>query len=442
MCFHANIFGWVTDVSFSSVLVVIPILTKTRSVMPPPDATSCTHEPQLTVPMLEIITLEKKMTAFVIPNAILITTKNNKYTFASFLSRDNTYEVIHNSWRMSGADISGNGGGSMRTSFDSAESGRTGMEATRVNGVDGTKSQGGKGGPGKAPKVTKCQCGKDGTHYSEVAMEAVFPGTPEKIHNLIFASGFMKDFMREEQKLIGACLSVSIVKRGMGAAGSNIESSSNLSVVSILDLQISDWAPSANSRGNPQLLTRNMSYIKPLTASIGPRQTKCELSDEIVHCDFDDFVSTLTTTRTPDVPSGNVFSVKTKTCIMWASNVSSRVIVTTQVDWSGRSFIRGKFSVMYDAAAWRLEFFLNRDHREELHRWPEDLSRRPRQSYSGLHSKPPLRVYPRRCHRSRGGRDPSRSRCHPGTNGLALRSHERAELGTQPTWFTVGVRYL
>ena len=154
--------------------------------------------------MHEIITLEKKMTAFVIPNAILITTKNNKYTFASFLSRDNTYEVIHNSWRMSGADVSGNGGGSMRTSFDSAESVRTGMDGTRVNGVNGGGSADEKRDLGKAPKVTKCQCGKDGSHYSEVAMEAVFPGTPEKIHNLIFASGFMKDFMREEQKLLGA----------------------------------------------------------------------------------------------------------------------------------------------------------------------------------------------------------------------------------------------
>jgi len=155
--------------------------------------------------MPDIITLEKKMTAFVIPNAILITTKTGKHTFASFLSRDNTYEVIHNSWRMSGADVSANGGGSMRTSFDSVESGRAGMEGTRANGVNGSGAVVGKGSPGKAPKVTKCQCGKDGTHYSEVAMEAVFPGTPEKIHNLIFASGFMKDFMRKEQKLLGTC---------------------------------------------------------------------------------------------------------------------------------------------------------------------------------------------------------------------------------------------
>jgi len=36
-----------------------------------------------------------------------------------------------------------------------------------------------------------------------------------------------------------------------------------------------------------------------------------------------------------------VFSVKTRTCVMWASPVSSRVIVTTQVEWTGRSFIKG-----------------------------------------------------------------------------------------------------
>jgi hypothetical protein len=86
---------------------------------------------------------------------------------------------------------------------------------------------------------------------------------------------------------------------------------------------------------------RNMSYIKPLSASIGPKSVKCEIRDETIHCDYDDFVSTVTTTRTPDVPSGGVFSVKTRTCITWASSVSSRVVVTSQVEWTGRSFIKG-----------------------------------------------------------------------------------------------------
>jgi hypothetical protein len=101
---------------------------------------------------------------------------------------------------------------------------------------------------------------------------------------------------------------------------------------------MSDWSPA--SPGS-KLLIRNMSYIKPLNASLGPKQTKCEITDETVHFDLDSYISTVSTTRTPDVPSGGVFSVKTRTCVMWASPVSSRVIVTTQIEWTGRSFIKG-----------------------------------------------------------------------------------------------------
>jgi hypothetical protein len=108
--------------------------------------------------------------------------------------------------------------------------------------------------------------------------------------------------------------------------------------IGVSDIQISDWTPTSP---DSKLLARNMSYIKPLTGSLGPKQAKCEIRDETVHCDFNDYVATVTTTRTPDVPSGGVFSVKTRTCIMWASSVSSKVIVTTQVEWTGRSFIKG-----------------------------------------------------------------------------------------------------
>lgn len=96
---------------------------------------------------------------------------------------------------------------------------------------------------------------------------------------------------------------------------------------------------------NAALLSRNMSYIKPLNASIGPKQTKCELRDEMVYCDFEDYVAMMTTTRTPDVPSGGVFSVKTRTCLTWASSISTKVLVSTQVEWTGRSFIKGEGSL-------------------------------------------------------------------------------------------------
>lgn len=109
-------------------------------------------------------------------------------------------------------------------------------------------------------------------------------------------------------------------------------------------MQISDWGLDPETK----LLSRNFSYIKPLAnVGVGPKQTKCELKDETLHCDFEDYIVTLTTTRTPDVPSGGAFSVKTRTCLMWASSSSTRVLVTTQVEWTGRSFIKCEYTLSY-----------------------------------------------------------------------------------------------
>ena len=55
---------------------------------------------QLSIPMYEVISLEKRMTAFVIPNAIQLSTRTAKYTFTSFLSRDTTFDVLYNVWRL------------------------------------------------------------------------------------------------------------------------------------------------------------------------------------------------------------------------------------------------------------------------------------------------------------------------------------------------------
>ncbi|CAE6433584.1 unnamed protein product [Rhizoctonia solani] len=249
MCFNANIFGWITN---------------------------------FIIPFHEVTGLEKKMTAYVIPNAIQVCTRTVKYTFASFLSRDTTYDVMYNIWRLSRP-------AGPESPFN---------EEVEVAEVGATSSA-------SAHKPTQCACGKEGKHLETLVMDIVVPGTPEKIYNLMFASAFVKDFMAGEQKL--------------------------------MEIQISDWHP---EQSGSQLLTRNMTYIKPLNGSIGPKQAKCELKDETLHVDFDDYVSMMTTTRTPEVPSGSVFSVKTRTCIMWAGAASTRLVVTTMVEWTGRSFIR------------------------------------------------------------------------------------------------------
>lgn len=253
--------------------------------------------------------MEKKMTAFVIPNAIQLTTRQNKYSFTSFLSRDTTFDVIYNIWRLArpDANLLGSAPASAVPSTD---------HVVETSGPDGAATG------TMQTRTTQCACGKNGKHYPEKALEMVVPGTPEKIYSLLFSSGFMKEFMTEDQKLFGAFAAFSPI----------------FALIFCVDIQASDWAP---IEPGSKLLARNMSYIKPLYASMGPKQTKCEIRDETEYCDFDDYVSTVSTTKNPDVPSGNVFSCKTRTCIMWASLMSTRVVVTTQVEWTGRSFIKG-----------------------------------------------------------------------------------------------------
>lgn len=158
ICFHANIFGWVTD-------VIIPIY--------------------------EIVALEKKMTAFVIPNALLVTTRTAKYSFASFLSRDTVYDVIDNIRKLERPDDVASEQDVVLTSGSMSPAAAVAAAAAAGSLVVPTH------------KVTKCLCGKEGKHYPEVALETVVPGTPERIYNLMFASGFIKDFMRQDQKLEG-----------------------------------------------------------------------------------------------------------------------------------------------------------------------------------------------------------------------------------------------
>jgi hypothetical protein len=137
------------------------------------------------------------MTAFVIPNAIQITTRTAKYTFASFLARDTAYDVIHNIWRLARPEDGLSEGEDM---------GRRALEVSHTPDSTSPNGSAVMSIASAAPpvrKVTFCACGRENKHYSELANDTIVPGTPERIYNLMFASGFLKDFMREDQKLEG-----------------------------------------------------------------------------------------------------------------------------------------------------------------------------------------------------------------------------------------------
>ncbi|KAI5295271.1 hypothetical protein KEM52_001861 [Ascosphaera acerosa] len=319
ICFSSNILGWVTT---------------------------------LVISFDEIIAIEKETTAMVFPNAIAIQTLHARQTFRSLLSREATYDLMVSIWRINhptslrsfvnGTRID-NGTGDKTEKLDEQEleelndSGLSDSEEYydededepsftqfgSPNGsiLSGPSKQSGTGsngqttpiqaGDGEAPsKPGESASGFPGptTHepteypdpaarFDKVLKDEVIAAPLGQIYDLIFgpSSGvFLAKFLTDNQK--------------------------------VLDVQIVDDKKGLDADNK----SRTYSYIKPLGASIGPKQTKCITSETLEYFDLNKAVCVLLSTQSPDVPSGNAFLVKTKYILTWA-----------KVEWTGKSWLKG-----------------------------------------------------------------------------------------------------
>jgi hypothetical protein len=343
LCFSSNILGWVTN---------------------------------LVISFDEVMSVEKKSTAVVFPNAIVIQTLHARNVFASFLTRDSTYDLIIGIWKIShpnlksslnGVALDGAAGTGDKTekaesvgsedgseqdsddevydedaeeeegmSFTEAGEGSVaGSELDSVHGdvrkVSGTVAQAVSGGTAKLSDsaeavvngVTAAQdypggathgpteCGDSDQHYDKPLIDTIIPAPLGKVYSMMWgpASGvFMRKWLVEDQKS--------------------------------LDLQMEDDGKGLGESRK----SFNYSYIKPLPGSIGPRQTKCNIAASLEQYDLEKAVTVLCSTQTPDVPSGSIFLTKTRYCMMWGPNNSTRLIMTFTVEWSGKSWLKGKLS--------------------------------------------------------------------------------------------------
>ncbi|KAI3628853.1 hypothetical protein CBS14141_000556 [Malassezia furfur] len=325
VCFHSNIFGWVTSI---------------------------------VVPFADIVSIEKRNTAYLIPNAILIKTLQSKYHFSSLVTRDSTYSMLVNIWRLSQPSAAAQQtamatDGAHETQSEDEKGGEKGVSGKGLSkrerlrrrlAIARHQAKKHNHGPSDAPaaaagssaasvhdgdddmtesssesegeneesdpsshRVTKCDCDAKKLHLANTVLDDTFDTTPKKLFHMLFCEDFMKTFLTENQHLT--------------------------------ELKISNWE---NDEADKDVsAVRSVDYIKPLNGPIGPKQTHCKIKEEQLHIDFDDFCTTMTTTHTPDVPSGSSFYIKTRTCFMWAEHGRSRLLVTCAVEWTGRSMIKG-----------------------------------------------------------------------------------------------------
>jgi hypothetical protein len=352
LCFSSNIFGWTTTLVMS---------------------------------FDEIVSVEKRSTAILFKNGLEISTLHAKHVFASFASRDSTYDLIVNIWKLghpalrstlNGVSLDGTGGdktekiddgeghdhsgsaSEVEGDEDDSEEGEdvydedeedegvpeitqpaeispaeTDGEKTGIRKVSGAVAgtaaaekpkdgaaspTSGADFPGPATHAPT-DCGDAATHLDKMLFDEVVPGPLGKVYNLVFGPSspvFMSKWLTGEQKCT--------------------------------DLQMEDKIGlTADNK------SRSYTYIKPLYAPIGPRQTKCIVNEAMENLDLDKAVNVMVTVQTPDVPSGNVFSIKTKYCLCWAENNATRVQVSCSIEWTGKSWLKGK-SVKWAGQLWMI----------------------------------------------------------------------------------------
>ena len=344
LCFSSNILGWVTN---------------------------------LVISFDEVVSVEKKSTAVVFPNAIVIQTLHARNVFASFLTRDATYDLIIGIWKIShpnlksslnGVALDGSGTGDKTEKAESIASGDgsdqdsddevydedeeedgigsfteagegsvAGSERESVSGetttrkASATLAQAVSGGSAKlvdnsevvasgAPSAQDfpgaathgpTECGDNDQHYDKLLIDTTIPAPLGKVYSLMFgpASGaFMRKWLIEDQKST--------------------------------ELQLEDDGKGLDENHK----SMSFSYTKPLGGGIGPSKTRCLITSTVEQFSLDKAVTVLCSTQTPDVPSGNVFLTKTRYCLMWGPNNSTRLIMTFTVQWSGKSWLKGTFS--------------------------------------------------------------------------------------------------
>jgi hypothetical protein len=160
------------------------------------------------------------------------------------------------------------------------------------------------------PTHTPTECEDGDSHYEKLLKDEVIPMPLGKVYSVMFGAasgGFMSRWLTDEVK--------------------------------VFDLQMEDDKKGLSESNK----TRSYSYIKPLTGSFGPKQTKCIITEQLEAYDLSKAVSVTVTTQTPDVPSGNVFTTKTKYCLMWGPGNGTRLIMCCTIEWTGKSWLKGAF---------------------------------------------------------------------------------------------------
>lgn len=349
VCFSSNIFGYVTN---------------------------------LIISFDEVMTVEKKSTAMIFQNGLIINTLHAKHSFASLLNRDTTYDLIVNIWKIShphlrsslnGTPVAGNDTG------DKTEKGESGDEddsaSEELYDEDEEDSDEDDDGDGDASFVEANEgasvAGSEAAEPAKTTNRKVsaVAGQPPAANGAPPKSGggdapaaksggdaaaggpgpatHGPTECTDQDKHYDKLLIDSTIPAPLGKIYSLLfgpESAEFMRKFMSDNQKCFDVEIEKDEKGmGEEKKKRNYSYIKPLGGSIGPKQTKCIINETLETFDLEKAVSVDISTQNPDVPNGGMFVVKTRYCLTWAAGNSTRMVANCTIEWSGKSWIKGEF---------------------------------------------------------------------------------------------------
>ncbi|CAG84056.1 hypothetical protein B0I73DRAFT_133105 [Yarrowia lipolytica] len=258
----------------------------------------------------EIVSLDKKTTAGLFPNGIVVQTLHSTYIYASFISRDATFAFMNTIWKQNSQGVAG-----------SDESDGDSDDGELDSGISDNEAETAATG---AAVVASAEAGADASKWSvpNLGPETHAPTSP----------GY--DPEAKGEKL----LCKEIVKAPLGVVANLLFGKENVLGAFLKDNQKCwDVTPIKSCVESKK---REYSYVKPLNNSLGPKQTKCQCVDNVEAWDDTGAINVVTTTSNHDVPSGNAFTTKTRIIMTWAANNQTQVMMSCWFDWTGKSWIK------------------------------------------------------------------------------------------------------
>ncbi|KAL7667315.1 VASt domain-containing protein [[Candida] zeylanoides] len=300
VCFNSNILGWVTN---------------------------------LIIPLQEVIQIEKKATAVLFPNGMVIRTLQNRYVFATFISRDSIFSLITTVWHrvLMGSD----------DPERRARAGRAEEDEEEPDDDDDAVSVASAASAASADSASASSSASASTQSAGAADAAETPGDYHGLP-IVGPSSHAPTDNNYTKGPNDTFICDETLDAPVGVIYQLMFGDDTSKYISMLkdqkNFDISEDSIVGLSTNNRE---RRYSYIKPLGGSIGPKQTKCIITDTLKEFAIDSAILVEQVSQTPDVPSGSSFVVKTKIYLSWAQNNATRLYVVTSVEWSAKSWLKG-----------------------------------------------------------------------------------------------------